>query len=374
MTMRTSPSRRPQGDRGDERGFTLVELLITIAITTIVLGGALTALRDATRAAETATMVSNLNATMRTSMDLIVRDMLQVGQGLPAGRVIQLPSGAGSSAIRLPGPPNNALVLPGATELTAFTPGPGLGPVLNGVATDTLVTIQADSAFDQVKLVALPAHGQGMVVDPVVNIHDGGADDLHPGDLIMLSKGSLSTLAQVTAANGQSVQLDAGDSLNLNQPAAAQGSVKWLRDQAPVDYGPSGVLSTATRIRMVSYYVDNVTDPRRPRLVRRINNGHPTTFDNTLGTVVAFDVESLQFTYDLADGVTNPSNVRMTAADLAGTGACAPNPCSPNQIRKINVLLRARSPRPLTATGQFFRKDLVTQVSVRSLAFVDRYR
>ena len=33
----------------------------------------------------------------------------------------------------------------------------------------------------------------------------------------------------------------------------------------------------ATRIRMISYYIDNVTDPERPRLVRRINNGHPWT-------------------------------------------------------------------------------------------------
>ena len=38
-------------------------------------------------------------------MDLIVRDMLQVGQGLPAGRVIMIPNGVGALAIRLPGLP-----------------------------------------------------------------------------------------------------------------------------------------------------------------------------------------------------------------------------------------------------------------------------
>lgn len=358
-----------------EHGFTLVEMLITVAITTVVMGGALVALRDATRATETATLVSNLNSSLRTSMDLVVRDMLQVGQGLPAGRVVLVPSGVGSAPIRLPGPPNTTLLLAGATELTAFTPGPGLGPVLNGIATDVVTTIQADSAFDQVRLTQLPANGLSMTVDAAVDIDDGGPDDLQPGDLIMLTKGSLSTIAQVTGVNAQVVQFAAGDSLNLNQPAAAQGSVRWLRAQAPVDNPVGGfVMSTATRIRMITYYLDSVTDPRRPRLVRRLNNGHPTTYDNTLGTVLAFDVESLQFTYDLADGVTNPSDVRMTVVDLGATGTCAPNACSPNQIRKINVLLRGRSPRPLTATGQFFRKDLVTQVSVRSLAFVDRYR
>ena len=111
-----------------------------------------------------------------------------------------------------------------------------------------------------------------------------------------------------------------------------------------------------------------------PTVVRRINNGHETSFDNTLGTAVAFNIEGLQFTYDLADGVTNPANVRMVAADLNGTGRCAPNDCSPNQIRKLNVLLAGRSANRLSATQQFFRNSLVTQVSLRSLAFVDRYR
>jgi hypothetical protein len=108
-------------------------------------------------------------------------------------------------------------------------------------------------------------------------------------------------------------------------------------------------------------------------LVRRMNNGDPFVFDNTLGTVVAFDIENLQITYDIADGVTNPANVRMTDADLNGTGACAPRACSPNQIRKVNLLLSGRSPRPTRVSGEHFHKTLATQVSLRSLAFVDKY-
>jgi hypothetical protein len=100
-------------------------------------------------------------------------------------------------------------------------------------------------------------------------------------------------------------------------------------------------------------------------------------FDNAEGTVVAFDLEGLQITYDLS-GEDDPtklrSNVRMDDADLDGSGACAPNPCYPNQIRKINIMLSARSRLPRRGTNQFYRNRLVTQVSLRSLAFVDRYR
>jgi hypothetical protein len=125
---------------------------------------------------------------------------------------------------------------------------------------------------------------------------------------------------------------------------------------------------------MISYYLDVTTDPVHPRLVRRMGNGSATVFDNTLGTAVAFDVEDLQITYDLADGVTNPTNVRMTVNDRNGTGRCAPANCSPNQIRKINVLLGARSRLTAKGSQQFLRNRLLTQVSLRSLAFVDRYR
>ena len=47
---------------------------------------------------------------------------------------------------------------------------------------------------------------------------------------------------------------------------------------------------------------------------------------NQRGRTVAFAIENLQLTYDMVDGVTNPSNVRMVAADLTAAGACAPQP------------------------------------------------
>ncbi|HEY0871879.1 MAG TPA: type II secretion system protein [Vicinamibacterales bacterium] len=365
----------PSSSLKTERGFTLVEVLVALAITTVVMGSAMLALSQATRAAETAKLMTNVNGGLRTAMDLIVRDMLQTGQGLPSGRVIQVPAGLNSQPIRLPGPPNTSYQVGGVTELTAIIPGPGLGPAVNGQPTDMITTLQADGAFDQVRLVALPANGLGMNVDPSVDLDDGTADDLHPGDLIMLTKGSLSALAQVTRVNGQHVSFEPGDSLNLNQPNAEMGTVKWIRNAPPTTNPPGQFISTtATRIRMISYYIDATTDPQRPRLVRRINNGHETAFDNSLGTTVAFNVENLQITYDLANGVSNPANVRMVAADLNGSGACSPDPCSPNQIRKLNVMLRARSSARLTATQQFFRNELTTQVSLRSMAFVDRYR
>jgi hypothetical protein len=258
--------------------------------------------------------------------------------------------------------------------------------VVNGQATDMMITIAADSAFDQRLLTAVAADGTSMTVwNGAANlggavITDGGPDDVAPGDLMMLTKGSGSALVQVTGVAGQTVTFADGDSLNLNQAGAAEGTVAVLRATAPADVlanpapNPPVVTMVATRIRMITYYLDVTTDPRRPRLVRRINNGHPTNFDNDLGTAVAFDVENLAISYDLADDAGSPANVRMDASDLDGTGACTPDPCSPNQIRKVNVVLAGRSRLPLRNTRDFLRNTLTTQVSLRSLAFVDRYR
>ena len=121
---------------------------------TVILGATMAAMNDAIKATDGAMLLANMNNGLRTSMDLIVRDMLQVGQGLPAGRVIMIPNGVGALGIRLPGPPGTNLTLPGAaglaaTSFSAVVPGPGLGPaVIPGIATDMITTLQADSAFE----------------------------------------------------------------------------------------------------------------------------------------------------------------------------------------------------------------------------------
>ena len=74
--------------RRGEQGFTLVELLVTMAITTVILGATMAAMTDAIKATESATQITDMNNGLRTAMDLMVRDMLQVGQGLPGGRTI----------------------------------------------------------------------------------------------------------------------------------------------------------------------------------------------------------------------------------------------------------------------------------------------
>lgn len=358
-----------------EQGFTLIELIITLGIVLIIMGGVFTAMVNAMRASETARHVTSMNANLRTAADLMVRDFIQVGQGV---RMVQIPSGAGALPINRPVPPGEPAMTFDtlATELAAVTPGPELGPVVNGQRTDIITTLAADPSFESVGLSALGT--TSMTVVNTVDIDDGGADDIRVGDLIMLTKGSATTLLFITRLNGQQVFFEAGDPMDLNQfdgSLAMTGTLDWVRLTAPTGgtaaQQASGTL--ASRIRMITYYLDTVTEPGTPRLVRRVGWGDIVGGVGR-GRTVAFGIEDLFLRYDLVDGVNNFSDVAMDTADLDGTGTCAPSLCSANQVRKINLTLRGRSRERFVQTQDFFRNSLATQVSLRSLALVDRYQ
>jgi type II secretory pathway pseudopilin PulG len=367
--MRNHPRPTVSGPRRED-GYSLVELIISMGLMTVVMAATLGGLSDATRANDAVLNVTGMNSAIRAGMDLVVRDMLQVGSGLPPGHVIDVPSGDGSTPVRLPGPPGSAFTLPAGTDIPAVLPLPGAGPTVNGVATDVLITLTADNTFLNVALSAMTNTTVDIAAGPNLA---AGPDRVVPGQLMMLQKGSVTTLVQVTNVDlpNRRLTFASGDSLNLNQTGAAAGNLTALNAAAPANTASAVNIS---RVRMVSYYIDADTDPQHPRLVRRINNGDPMTFDNTLGNAVGMDIENLQFSFDLVDGIGNPANVRMDAADKAGTGRCAPDMCVETQIRKVNIALTGRSQNAVNSTNRAFRNTLSSQVSFRGMAFVDEYR
>ncbi len=374
-------NRLTRGRRSREAGYSIAEMLVSMGIMTVVMGATAAALTTASKMRDAAVLMTGVNNSLRTGMDLMIRDMLQIGSGLPPGHVILIPSGAGSVQMNVPGPPATAFVTPvGDLDWAAVIPGDGLGPTINGVATDTITMLMADNSFVDMPLTNLtntsatiaatnPASGQAIVINT-------GVDRLLAGHLLMLEKGSQTTMVQITTINYTSrvVTFANGDSLKLNQTGAAAGNVVALRAAAPPDTpAANGIIpTTATRVRMISYYIDNSVSGH-PRLSRRVNNGHPTAFNNSYGTAVAIDMENLQFTYDLVDGLNNPSNVSFVNGDYTASGACNPNPCSQQQIRKVNIVLMGRSANPLPGKTTVFRNMLTSQVSLRGMAFVDEY-
>lgn len=334
-----------------DAGFSLAEAMIACVLTLLVLSGGLTLFNSSVRLADTTRIVSETNQSLQVALSLMVRDFIQAGRGIPRGG-IPVPSGAGSSAILRPGP--GSLTFPGSwITLPAVVPGPDLGPNLLGVQTDLVAVFYADPtiALSEYPLVEINGNANQIRVDTRTNI--GGPDGLKVGDLLLFSNAQGNAMRMITHIPGgpqQQITLAPTDPLQLNQTNAAEGALQNL-EIGPNQYPPT----TATRIVLVTYYVDTTTDPNLPRLIRQVNAGTPLA--------IALGVENLQVTFDLVDGVTNPSNV-----------AAIPGANSAHQIRKVNLFLSARSLDRTPRSQTFFRNSVVTQIGLRSLSFVDRYQ
>lgn len=326
-----------------ERGFSLPELLVASAITLSVLGGVFSVLQQAGQATRLAATTTDVNQNVRVAMNVLIRDLMLAGEGdfgLRTG--ISIPSGGADPIVR-PGPLGSNWTFPvGYTVMPAVSPANGTGVTVNGVATDVVTVLYQDRRLDFSGVIPnVPASGASMnfpngfpLDDEVIGIRDG--------DLIRLGNGAMQ---EVTNVAGNTVHFRNDAASRLNQRDAPQGSVMALKGDEPTF--PDLPVS---RVVMVTYYLRLAPDGT-PQLIRRQNYGAER--------VVAAGIENLQLTWDLVDGLANPTGVEDFAAEAEG------------QIRKANVYLAGRSRR--IGTSQPVRSALTTQVSLRSMAFVSRY-
>jgi hypothetical protein len=127
----------------------------------------------------------------------------------------------------------------------------------------------------------------------------------------------------------------------------------------PVQYTYLGTYppTTATRIWMISYYLDIATDPQHYRLVRQVNFNPAQP--------VAEVIEGLQFTYNFVDANVPPT--------IYANSTTVPAGLSENYIRSVNLFLGARANVPSGSNSTYLRDNMKTQISVRSLAYYNKY-
>jgi prepilin-type N-terminal cleavage/methylation domain-containing protein len=349
-----------------ERGFTLTELLVSTTIVLLVLGTAMTTYKNALSVNQAVTQTADANQNLREGTNLLIRDLMQTARGIPTGG-IPIPSGAGSRPINRPHPPSGGALFfdnVNSTTLPAIITGGSLGPTIDGETTDIITILMTDTILGQLATNTGLA-GQATVAADGSSINVGGStawlagnlgqgvNPVNTGDLMWISNARGSTLQTVTSTTATTMSFAPGqDWFNFNQPGAAQGSVTQIV--------AGGVTQgTVTRILMTTYYVDNVTNPGTPRLTRVQSAGTPQA--------LAGVIEDLNLTYDLVDGVVNPTLVANLPYTLNG------NTYSPNQVRKVNLHVGVRSDVLSPQQNDYIRSHVSTVVSIRSLAFVNRY-
>jgi prepilin-type N-terminal cleavage/methylation domain-containing protein len=347
-----------------EDGFTITELLVSTTIMLIVVAAALQTFNTALAVNDAGAQLSDSNQNLRAGTNQLIKDIMQAGRIIgPEG--IPVPSGAGAAPINRPSPPNTVMAfdVTTTTNLPDITTGKHLGPNINGSHTDmiTLMTVDAfmptletpaNGTIDsQGAFVTMPATSPWLVGDTV-----NDTPPIIAGDLILFKNASGMAIQSVTRVDSTKIYFEANDWFGFNQRAAAQGTVLQIKGG-----GAAFQQTTLFRAVMKTYYVDATTTPGSPRLTMRTNHFEPQA--------LAGVVEDLHLSYDLVDGVNNPTDVEslpFTDDDHVVYTS--------NQIRKVNLHVGVRSEIRSKQSQDFVRNHVSTAVDVRSLASIDRYK
>ncbi len=362
-------------------GFSLVELLIAIAVGLTVLAATTLLFKHGMDATVLVSQSSEMQQNVRSTLNLIAKDVSMAGSGLPSGG-LSLPYGAGATPSFFAVDPSKAWLAnntypsgivagaPVTNFMYGIIPGAGNGMELGGPATiaatgqgsDAVTIIYVDYAFplDQYTATFPAANPNGDVVTlappavppvgfPAIQSPTG----IQVGDLILLNNPKGYAVGEVTgiAPNGANTNLTFanGDPLNINQSAAAKGNIAYII--------PGGN-PVATRIWVVTYFVEvpAAATGQPPRLMRQVNGQPPQP--------VADNIIGLQVTYDVCDGTNGPNCSSIPSALTA--------PFSPSQIHKVNIQIMGQT---LLSYGNKSRSTVLsTSVSTRSLSFKDRYQ
>jgi hypothetical protein len=344
----------------DNRGYSLMELLISVLLMTTVMGVAARALRDAMRADDAIGMMADVNQNMQASSSMMVRDFIDAGRNVKIGG-LPLPDGPGDDVVR-PGPPGvKAANWPGPV-LYAVTPWNELGPKINNNTTDAVTIVSVDDRVDIADSTITVVGGTGATVKmyPGVSgsLNKNSLNTIRVGDLMWVTRMDNNAVLYVTAVNKADntfTAATAGDPSNFNQ-SANSGSMTQI-GSSPTD--PTKNKDTVVRrIKMITYWVEEKAGV--PYLMRQEN--YQAAVELGLG------VENLELQYDLfANGAMQRVSNPFDTAELNPVG-------SPNLFDKAHIVLAVRSDRKFAQTKGYLRNDLTTQVSLRSLQVQQNFR
>ena len=379
-TGRRKPPRRsrepqPFGETHRFKGYSLVELMVAMALALMILGMAFTFFNDMYNTADLADNIADVNENLRATVNVISTDLMTSGTEIAVGG-IPIPSGGTATPINRPGPPG-AGTFPATGAIPVVSPGPGLGPNCCGptgtIPTDliTLISINQLSNLDQYPLtnittsvtaatitVALPVPGPGTNINPA-GPPTPNPSAVVPGQLIMLTNVNGSCLLTVTAVNYTTniitfTHTDPNDTFGLNQfSGPTSGTINQLKT------GGTFPSTSAYHVSMVTYYLDNSTTPYRlmKQYLFKTAANPPQP--------VALDINVLQFSYSLYPACDTPSDPCRSITDYPSQG--------PNNIRKVNIWAIGQADHPNRKTGRYFSNSIATSVTIQNLAYYNKY-
>jgi prepilin-type N-terminal cleavage/methylation domain-containing protein len=336
----------------NERGFSLIELLMAMVIMMIVLGVTMRAFMDALKVDDAIKLTTEVDQNLQSASMFLTRDLIDTARGWPPS--LPLPKdGANPSIVVRPGPAKAAAAgYPGGgTELYPVMPGDGLGPKVGTIDTDTVTICYMDGLLDKMNLagpVTLAGTTAKAQLAAATNVNTNPERTIQKGDLFYVFNGNSRAVQRATDFDPATKTLTFDkdtDTMKINQPGLSAGSINPL-------VGLNG--TQVYRLMMVTYYIDvqgGVT------YLMRQSNIQPAQ-------QIAIGVRNLQLAY----------NVVIPGPPIATVRTSMPYPLySFTQLDQAFVSIEARSDKPLRESKMYLSNDVATQVSFRSLSAKTQY-
>jgi len=367
-----SPKDNNTGKHQRQRGFTLAEAAIALAVGTVVVGVAMMAFKNASDAGQFSVTRSNSQQSARAALNVVLRDLGQAAISFPQAGV-PLPSGTGTSTLFgcsgcVAGSntyPNNVMA----------PVNPGDNKASNGT-TDTITVVYNDPTWPPTAQPVTPASDGSSITVSTANFADPNGvlrkynDTTYGsavGDIMLVYNSNGYAVGYVTAIGaGGVLSLSPGtsDPLQINQTTAPAGNISWLQNldalgnKTNVYPNPT----SAKRIKAVTYFIQNAPGPDGisgtaddiPVLMRQVNG--------QTAVPVADYVQNFQITYDTFNDSTSTLQTQLNGGSVTDS----------TLIRKITITLQIRSPQPIKGNN-FDVVQVTGSVSPRDLSFKDRY-
>ena len=358
-------------------GFTLVELMLAMALSLLLFALAFTLVQQLNNTADIVGSMSDVNENLRAAVNMMSRDLSQAGQNVPLDG-IPLPYGGTATAINRPYPAGSTFPVPAAGQtlfMPVLTAGNGLGPTqgsgANAINTDvvTMIGVNQFSSFNQTPVTGSPTVSAGQAT---ITVSTAAAGYVSPGQLIMLTNSNGSCLLAVSSVNTSTgvITFTHGDSTNdllgINQfTGPTSGTINQLKTTG------SGAWPAimAYPITMVTYYLSSTTPQRN--LMKLTSMGTAGCALVSCTQVVALGINVMQIFYNLSppatlDGVTSDptENPWPTASDPGN---------SPDNIRKVLLTMIAQTDHLNLGTGQWYSKEIKNAVTIQNLDYYNKY-
>lgn len=341
-----------------DQGFSLLELLIVLAMMIVVSGALLGLLRDSMKTSRAAMELTDAQESARTGHEYIARDLVNTGDGLNSINNIRVPqvfvtNYLTRNPVTNPATPGivNLGLITADNNVPANTLVLGTAPSVDVRATPvltdriTILQMERPEIFTPITLAA----GALTPTTGVTNVSPADINRFSVGEIYFITSAAGGIFATVTDRQGvgspaPTIAFGVNDVFGLNSLGAG-GQLDWITSGATLPI-------SICRMKVIHYYIDS-----NGLLMRRVFGVKNAGFNES---VIAEHAVSLQFRYFLNLRDAN-GNIVQPTAQLATAQQQV-------ETRQVEVTLTVETPHTLQ-NGQRQTISMTTSSSIRNMQF-----